>query len=103
MRPWRFDQCGRPRFACDATLPQAAGSLLVAEEVVTEERPDASHRADLADALRVARAALADAVEAEDDAAEAAARAQVRALRDELDALPADTATRRERVWSSET
>lgn len=80
-----------------------AGSLRVAEEVVTEERPDASRRADLGDALRVARAALADAVETEDDDAESAARAQVKALRAELDALPADTAVRRNRVWSSET
>jgi DNA invertase Pin-like site-specific DNA recombinase len=80
-----------------------AGDLRYSEMSIVEERPDTARRADLADALRVARAALADAVEAEDEAAEAAARAQVRTLRAALDDLPADMTMRRERTWSSET
>jgi hypothetical protein len=46
---------------------------------------------------------LADAVESDDEAAEAAARAQVKTLRMELDDLPADVITYQERTWSSET
>jgi hypothetical protein len=80
-----------------------AGDLRYSEVTTVEERPDTARRTDLTDALRVARAALADAVESEDEAGEAAARAQVRTLRAELDDLPADVTTRRERVWSSET
>jgi hypothetical protein len=57
---------------------------------IVDERPDTARRADLTDALRVARAALADAVETED---EAAARTQVKTLRAELDDLPADVTT----------
>lgn len=80
-----------------------AGDLRYSEISTVEERPDTARRADLTEALRVARSALADAVESEDEAAEKAARAQVRTLRAELDDLPADVTMRREYTWSSET
>jgi DNA invertase Pin-like site-specific DNA recombinase len=80
-----------------------AGNLHVATVVTEAPAPDAGRRADLTDALRAAKAAVADAIEAQDEQAEANARSLVHALRAELDTMPADTAPTTRRVYSNET
>jgi hypothetical protein len=79
-----------------------AGGLRVVSEVSETTAPD-TRRTDLTDALRVARGALADAVETADEEAEHRARSLVVSLRAELDRLPADAVTTRRRVYTGET
>ncbi|GAA1377164.1 hypothetical protein GCM10009661_46500 [Catellatospora chokoriensis] len=61
----------RGRTARSGRFLALAGDLRISEYVVTEDRPDTAHLADLADALRRTRAALAYAAEADDAAAPA--------------------------------
>jgi DNA invertase Pin-like site-specific DNA recombinase len=78
------------------------GGQPTSEMVEVVDPEGASRRTDIAEALKAAKAALADAIEDDNTDAEAAARTQVRELRAQLDAIPMSTVVRQRR-WTGET